>query len=66
MSAPALAVGDRVTVRIRDRDPIELTVHRHAVIPDVAFGPGGDRSVVGHPPAARRYGPYPADRLARG
>jgi len=57
------AVGDRVTVQTSNFDPVEITVHSHAVVLDVVDGAG---YVVGHPPAVRRYGPYPAARLTRG
>ncbi|MEU7904088.1 hypothetical protein [Actinoplanes sp. NPDC049118] len=62
----ALAIGDRVKVQTSVDDPIEIDVHRHAVILDVEDAPGGPRYVVGHPPAGRRFGPYPAARLTRG
>ncbi|GID94681.1 hypothetical protein ACFQFC_13560 [Amorphoplanes digitatis] len=61
-----LAVGDRVTVQTANFDPVELTVHSHAVVTDIEDDPGGPRYLVGHPPADRRYGPYPAARLTRG
>lgn len=61
MSDP-LTEGDRVTVVTTPSDPIEITVHSHAVITGVE--PGG--YIVGHPPAVRRFGPYPAARLRRG
>lgn len=66
MSEGRLQVGDRVTVRTTDADPIEIILHRHAVITDVrpADGPA---YMVGHPwMSNRRYGPYPDDRLVRG
>jgi hypothetical protein len=61
-----LAVGDLVTVWTYDRDPIEITVHTHAVITDLEDHPDGTRYLVGHPPARRRFGPYSAARLVRG
>jgi hypothetical protein len=59
-------VGDRVTVRTSVLDPVELTLHSHAVITDLEDHADGTRYLVGHPPAGRRYGPYAAARLARG
>lgn len=48
-----LAVGDRVTVRTFDSDPIEISLHRHAVITAADCG----AYMVGHPGMSeRRYG----------
>lgn len=65
-----LRPGDRVTVRATDADPLEITLHRHAVVTDVrpADDPTGSATyLVGHPwMSKRRYGPYREDQLARG
>jgi len=66
MPGTYLAVGDRVTVKPEPTDPVEITVHSHAVVVSVHDGPVGRFYEVGHPPAIRRYGPYPADRLTAG
>lgn len=57
-----LAVGDQVTVRTTLTDPVELFHHSHAVITAVT----DEGYIVGHPPAQRRYGPYPESRFIRG
>lgn len=62
----SLAVGDRVTVTTRPEDPIEITVHTHAVVVDVEDRPDGAHYHVGHPPAPGCFGPYPEGRLTRG
>jgi hypothetical protein len=62
----SLQVGDPVTVAIAPDDPIEITVHSHAIITQVEDHPDGLRYEVGHPPATRRYGPYRAERLTNG
>lgn len=70
MSMEKLSVGDHVTVRISDTDPLELCLHRHAVITEVrqVDNDADDTSyMVGHPwGSTRRYGPYREDRLIRG
>lgn len=70
MSPRDLAVGDPVTVRTTDRDPVEISLHRHAVVTEVrpaSAPPGGAAYMVGHPDLSdRRYGPYGPDRLERG
>lgn len=62
----SLQVGDHVTVTVSPLDPVEITVHTHAIVTQVEDGPDGTLYVVGHPPAQRRYGPYPAHRLLAG
>jgi hypothetical protein len=57
-----LEVGDHVTVETSALDPVEISVHRHAVIVSVE----ADGYMVGHPPAGRRFGPFPETRLTRG
>lgn len=61
-----LQVGDRVTVRTRDGDPLDICLQRHAVITDIQPDEV-PTYMVGHPWASqRRYGPYPRDRLIPG
>jgi hypothetical protein len=63
VNAEELAVGDRVTVRPSDSDPIEITLHRHAFITDILDA----AYMVGHPGmSGRRYGPYSDAQLVRG
>lgn len=62
-------VGDRITLCSTTADPIEITLHRHAVVTEVCpADSGGDVTyLVGHPwMSSRRYGPYPEERLIRG
>lgn len=70
MSQRDLAVGDPVTVRTTDRDPIEISLHHHAFVTEVRpaqESAPGTTYMVGHPGLSeRRYGPYGADRLERG
>jgi hypothetical protein len=61
-----LSVGDRVTVTTQPEDPVELIQHRHAVIVAVEPAADGPQYMVGHPPARRRFGPYPEGRLTPG
>lgn len=61
-----LSVGDRVTVTTHLDDPVELIQHRHAVIIAVEPAADGRQYMIGHPPAPRRFGPYPEDRLVLG
>jgi hypothetical protein len=70
MTGGRLAVGDRVTLRPTDSDPIEISLHRHAVITAVheaQEGAAGPMYTLGHPGwSERRYGPYSEARLIRG
>jgi hypothetical protein len=60
------AVGDRITIDIQPDDPVELVNHRHAVIVAIERTADGPRYVIGHPPAPRRFGPFPASRFVLG
>jgi hypothetical protein len=63
VSPERLTVGDRVTVRTSDSDPIEISLHRHAVV----IAADGGAFMVGHPGMSqRRYGPYSDAQLVRG
>ncbi len=69
VSAPAFRVGDLVTVRATDQDPIEISTHRHAEVTAVegVSGHGTFTYMVGHPRMSeRRYGPYGPEKLIRG
>lgn len=65
-----LQIGAHVTVLAHDTDPIEIILHRHAVITDVNpadTSAQGPTYLVGHPWASRRrYGPYSKERLIHG
>ncbi|WP_203843619.1 hypothetical protein [Winogradskya humida] len=65
----ALQVGERVTVRVADTDPIEVVQHKHVLVAEAK--PNG-MYLVTHAPipgsreAPRNYGPFARERLIKG